>query len=66
MEEIDLWDACILASAVLEVDYFGSFVNARIEALWKDGICLTVVENKCRTLRNGADRCPREQFFIME
>jgi hypothetical protein len=47
MEDIDLWEADILAIVTFEVDYFGRFVDMRMGALWKYGICLTVVNNKC-------------------
>ena len=47
MEDIDLWEADILAGVAFEVDYFGRFVDVRMGAFWKYGICLTVVNNKC-------------------
>jgi hypothetical protein len=46
MEDIDLWEADIVASVVFEVDYFGRFVDVRMGALWKYGICLTVVKKQ--------------------
>ena len=63
MEEVDLWEANILASVIFEVDCLGRCVNVKMRALWKDEFCLTVVEDKCWTLNNGAERRPREHFI---